>query len=241
MKVHFVLQGKGGVGKSYVAALLAQYYTATSHPPVCIDTDPVNRTFCRFKALSVQPFELMEKQELSQRKFDQLIEQILNSENEKDIMIVDNGAASFVPLTAYMAENNIPSILREQGHEITIHTIIAGGQSLLDTGNGMKFICERFPDSRIVLWLNEYFGSLKYNGTEFEKAKLYKDRADRITALVRLPDLRRETFGRDIEEMLAEGQTFAEGEKNSKFTIMQRQRLRQTWRQINTEMEKARL
>ena len=41
-KIHFVLQGKGGVGKSMIAAVLAQYLTEHDRQPMCIDTDPVN-------------------------------------------------------------------------------------------------------------------------------------------------------------------------------------------------------
>ncbi|MCZ2328968.1 nucleotide-binding protein [Bartonella sp. F02] len=53
-KVHMILQGKGGVGKSMIAAILAQYKASKKHMPLCIDTDPVNATFEGYKALNVQ-------------------------------------------------------------------------------------------------------------------------------------------------------------------------------------------
>jgi CO dehydrogenase nickel-insertion accessory protein CooC1 len=40
--VHLVLQGKGGVGKSFVAAILAQYFKTKTAQVHCLDTDPVN-------------------------------------------------------------------------------------------------------------------------------------------------------------------------------------------------------
>ena len=43
---HTVLQGKGGVGKSFIAAILAQYMNAMGRKPLCIDTDPVNDSAC---------------------------------------------------------------------------------------------------------------------------------------------------------------------------------------------------
>ena len=49
-KVHLTLQGKGGVGKSYVASLIAQHRMDKGMPVSCIDTDPVNSTFCQYKA-----------------------------------------------------------------------------------------------------------------------------------------------------------------------------------------------
>ena len=42
--VHIVLQGKGGVGKSLAASMLAQYLTKRGESPLCIDTDPINAT-----------------------------------------------------------------------------------------------------------------------------------------------------------------------------------------------------
>ena len=44
-KIHMILQGKGGVGKSMIAATLAQWKRAHGEAPLCIDTDPVNATF----------------------------------------------------------------------------------------------------------------------------------------------------------------------------------------------------
>ena len=43
--VHFVLQGKGGVGKSFVASILGQYFQVRGRDVRCFDTDPVNQTF----------------------------------------------------------------------------------------------------------------------------------------------------------------------------------------------------
>ena len=40
--VHVVLQAKCGVGKSYVAAILAQYYRTHEWTVQCFDTDPGN-------------------------------------------------------------------------------------------------------------------------------------------------------------------------------------------------------
>jgi CO dehydrogenase nickel-insertion accessory protein CooC1 len=55
-----ILQGKGGVGKSMVAALLAQYKISKNEKPVCIDTDPVNQTFFGYKEFDVHRLNIME-------------------------------------------------------------------------------------------------------------------------------------------------------------------------------------
>ena len=45
--IHVSLQGKGGVGKSLIASVLAQYFITQGHRVQCIDTDPVNHTLSR--------------------------------------------------------------------------------------------------------------------------------------------------------------------------------------------------
>jgi Mrp family chromosome partitioning ATPase len=46
--IHLTLQGKGGVGKSLVASILAQYFRHRGAEIHCLDTDPVNQTFSRY-------------------------------------------------------------------------------------------------------------------------------------------------------------------------------------------------
>ena len=57
--IHLSLQGKGGVGKSFAASVLAQYFQARDKPLRCIDTDPVNKTLTQFEALHVEPLVLL--------------------------------------------------------------------------------------------------------------------------------------------------------------------------------------
>src|SRR6266545_1216428 len=58
--VHLSLQGKGGVGKSLVASLLAQYFTDRKGMTVrCIDADPVNQTLTQYKELGAERLDLL--------------------------------------------------------------------------------------------------------------------------------------------------------------------------------------
>ena len=50
-QVHLILQGKGGVGKSLISAILGQYFQSKKITPHCFDTDPVNATFAQYQAL----------------------------------------------------------------------------------------------------------------------------------------------------------------------------------------------
>lgn len=111
-KVHMILQGKGGVGKSVIAAMLAQYKVSKGQKPVCIDTDPVNATFLGYKGLGVKRLEIMEADEINPRSFDSLIEMIATA---KDDVIIDNGASSFVPLSHFLISNQVPALLVDMG------------------------------------------------------------------------------------------------------------------------------
>ena len=78
--VHLILQGKGGVGKSLAAFLLAQYLPEKSINVRCYDADPVNSTLASFPALNAVKVDLMESldkaRRINPRRFDDLVEQI---------------------------------------------------------------------------------------------------------------------------------------------------------------------
>ena len=90
-KIHIILQGKGGVGKSLIAATIAQFVASKGQTPLCIDTDPVNATFEGYKALNVHRLNIIEDDEINTRNFDALIEKISTTKSD---VIIDNGAVS---------------------------------------------------------------------------------------------------------------------------------------------------
>lgn len=223
-KVHLILQGKGGVGKSVIAALIAQYKTSKDQSPLCIDTDPVNATFAGYQSLNVKRLNILQEDEINTRNFDALVELISTSEDD---VIIDNGASSFVPLSHYLISNEVPALLQEMGYETVVHTVIAGSQSLLDTVNGFSQLVSQFPvESLFVVWLNPYWGAIEHQGTTFEQMKAYTNNKSRVTAIIDMPKLKAETYGRDFADMLENRKTFAEALQDSSLTIMTRQRIK---------------
>ena len=223
-KIHMVLQGKGGVGKSLIAALLAQYKIHQGHKPLCIDTDPVNATFEGYKRLGATRLEIMDGDEINSRKFDALVEILASA---KDDVIVDNGASSFVQLSHYLVSNQVPQLLCEMGHELIVHTVITGGQALLDTANGFSQLVSQMPESVIfTVWLNPFWGPIEHDGKSFDHWKTYLANKSRISAIVQIPTLKEETYGTDLSEMLQERLTFDEALSEEKRSIMTRQRLK---------------
>jgi hypothetical protein len=223
-KAHFILQGRGGVGKTLVAVMLTQALASVGREPTSIDTDPVNATFSGYAALNVQRLEIMEDDEINPRSFDRLVEMI---DGAKGDVIIDNGASSFVPLSHFLISNAVPALLTEMGHQLVVHVVIAGAQSLLDTIHGFAQLAKQFPlDAAFVVWLNPYYGPIEHEGKGFEQMKAYVANKDRVAAIVRLPVLKKETYGRDLADMLQARLTFDEALARDSLTIMTRQRLK---------------
>lgn len=236
-KIHMVLQGKGGVGKSMIAATIAQYKAHKGQKPLCMDTDPVNATFEGYKALDVRRLNIMDGDEINTRNFDALVEMVASAEND---VIIDNGASSFVPLSHYLISNQVPALLQDMGHELVVHTVITGGQALTDTVSGFTQLAAQFPaEALFVVWLNPYWGAVEHEGKSFEQMKAYTSNKARVSAIIQIPNLKEETYGRDFAEMLQARLTFDEALAMESLTIMSRQRLKIVRTQLFGQLENA--
>jgi hypothetical protein len=223
--IHLTLQGKGGVGKSLVAAVLAQYLRQDGRDVRCIDTDPVNRTFAQYTGLAAVRLNLRdEHNRIEQRAFDALIELFLAEETAT--FVVDNGASTFLPLWHYILENDALGYLREHRRRVVVHTVITGGQALLDTLNGFNELAQTVSDRNIVVWVNEYFGRVEADGKKFSEMAAYRENAEKVCGAVIFQKRNQDTFGRDLEEMIAAKLTFQEAICAAKLPIMSKQRLK---------------
>ncbi|EFP8385314.1 conjugal transfer protein TraL, partial [Shigella sonnei] len=70
--INFILQGKGGVGKSFTTAILAQYFIDEKNMDNVVvgDTDPVNTTTAKVKRLNADLIQITENSKVVQSKFD---------------------------------------------------------------------------------------------------------------------------------------------------------------------------
>ena len=236
MKVHMTLQGKGGVSKSMITAVLGQYKEEKGSLEFCADTDPVNATLAAYEGLNVRRLEIMEGDEVNARNFDQLIEWIAVAKLD---VVVDNGASSFIPLCSYLIDNQIPSLLNEMGHELIVHVVITGGQAYDDTVNGFVALVTQMPaQTKFVVWLNPFWGPVAgTDGVKFEDSEEYRAHKKRISAIVQVPNLKADTYGRDFSDMLQEHMTFNEAIANGNLSIMTRQRLKIVKEQFYTQLD----
>ncbi|WP_308620459.1 P-loop NTPase [uncultured Desulfovibrio sp.] len=75
--IHFILQGKGGVGKSMIAVMLCQTLRHFGKEVIAFDTDPVNATLAGFKEFNVTSLDVMQDGNINPRKFDILLEALV--------------------------------------------------------------------------------------------------------------------------------------------------------------------
>ena len=238
-KLNMILQGKGGVGKSLVASLMAQHYQENDITPVCVDTDPVNATFAGYKAFNVHRIELMKDGDIDPLAFDDLIELVMAGDPESTF-VVDNGASSFLPLCSWMLENEVIQFFKDNDIDLVIHSIITGGQAHGDTVLGLTNLLKHF-DVPLVVWLNEYFGKPEFNGTAFENSAIVEDNSDKIYGLIRMAAVNPKTFGFDLGNMLREKKTFSEAIADPSISIMARQRLTMMKRDFIAQINAANL
>jgi cellulose biosynthesis protein BcsQ len=91
--IHFVMMGKGGVGKSLIAVTLAQYLARLERSLHCVDLDPTSPTFKQFGALNVEHISIADSQaNIDPTRFDVLMEKILTSDAD---WVIDTGAPTF--------------------------------------------------------------------------------------------------------------------------------------------------
>jgi hypothetical protein len=236
--VHFILQGKGGIGKTLVSTILAQWIATKDELPLrCYDTDQENATFSRYKAMAVKHVPVMtDSRNIDPKRFDALMIDLLETEGN---CVVDNGANTFSPLMGYLIENDCFDLLIDSGRKVYIHTIVGGGDTLHDTAMGFVSTAKA-TSVPLVLWENEHFGQLQSaSGKLFTDSQTYADHASRVVGLVVLSARNADTFGADIKKMNTARLTADEVRASDKFNIMEKQRIKVVFRDLFEQLDKV--
>lgn len=237
--IHLILQGKGGVGKSLIAVLLAQYFQSDGEKVICADTDPVNRTFTKYASLDVAAVEIAEGGNIVQRKFDPLMEMIVSTDSD---FIIDNGAATFLPLTRYLVENDIYKIMSDHGKKVYIHSVLVGGQAQSDTYDGLAELLAKVDKfAKVVVWENEFWGKVEFEGISITSSKLYKDadKAGKIAGIVKVSDRSQsDTFVGDMKQMTCNSMTLADVMASQNFNFLAKNRLQKVVNEVFSELDK---
>jgi hypothetical protein len=194
------LQAKGGVGKSYVYSILAQYLREAGQPVRCIDTDTTNPTLLKYKPLQAEYLRLSKDHVINPRALDRLVETVSGADAETRF-VVDVGSNGFQTLMAYEVENGVFDLLTELGSQVIINAVVAGGPDAAETLSGTRATLEH-ARAPTLLWLNEHLGPLEHKGKAIADLDLFQSHADRLIGSVTLYPHTAATFGKDVENML---------------------------------------
>ncbi len=232
--VHIVLQGKGGVGKSFISAILAQYFRTKTAAVHCMDTDPVNATFAQYRLLEAEHLKVLRRGAVNEKQFDTLVQKVCQGEGT---FIVDTGATTFVPLWNYILENEILAFFRDHNRNAFVHSVVTGGQALSDTLNGLERLAQTTPDKNVVVWLNEYFGEIIKDSKPFEEFKIAEEYAAKLVGTVVIRERNPHTYGDDVRTMLERRFTFDEAIRSADFSLVSKQRLAIVRREIFEQLD----
>ena len=153
--------------------------------------------------------------------------------------VVDNGASTFLPLWHYLLENSALEYLRQSGRRVYVHTVITGRQALLDTLNGFHELAQTTQDRNVVVWINEYFGRVEAEGKTSSEMTTFRDNSAKVCGAIVFTKRNQDTFGRDLEEMIAAKLTFEEAIRSAPVSIMAKQRLRIVQRDLLEQLDRV--
>jgi len=177
--IHFIGGEKGGVGKSLVARVMAQYMIDRELPFLGFDTDRSHGALTRFYSGYASPV-LVDRYEA----LDAIVEAAVEQPGRR--VLVDLAAQTHDPLVRWMDESGVLELADEAGLTIHYWHVMDAGKDSVDL---LGRLLDRFGRRlRYVLVLNQIrgddFSILKQSG-DFERAR---ELGARIVSLRHLHD-----------------------------------------------------
>jgi hypothetical protein len=159
--IHFIGGEKGGVGKSLVSRLVAQYLIDKELPFLGFDTDRSHGALLRFYAGFASPV-LIDRYEA----LDSIIEAAVEQPERR--LLVDLAAQTHDPLVKWMDESGVLDMAGESGFTITYWHVMDSGRDSVDL---LKKLLDRFGARlNYVLVRNQMrgddFGMLEQSGEQ---------------------------------------------------------------------------
>ncbi len=219
---------KGGVGKTAAARFVAEYRRDSGEPLLCADTDPNNDTFAQVTDLAVEYFPAMTpKSELNGALLGKLFSRVATEDKNA---VIDLGSPSFTPVFNYFMQSRLFEILKKRGRVSTVHAIITAPE-VIGLANALEALMDQFPEGvRFVPWINEHFGELNFEATEF-----YAEHSHRFAGLIRLPRLNPHLDGACLTRLLDERLTFRQAIDGESFDFMSKLFLENYWHSLKLQ------
>src|SRR5271169_6828595 len=163
--IHFVGGEKGGVGKSLVARVLAQYFIDKEIPFLGFDTDRSHGALLRFYAGFASP-AVVDRYDM----LDAIVEAAVAQPERR--ILVDLAAQTHDPLVKWMDDSGVLDTAEELGVSFHYWHVMDSGEDSVDL---LKKLLDRFGARlNYILVLNQLRGEtfdIFYNSGEREHAK----------------------------------------------------------------------
>lgn len=220
-RLDLILNGKGGVGKSFFATNFVQFLKDKDIAHVAIDSDNENSTLKRFHP-ETRFLDLDNRREL---------DQIFITLEKADLAVVDCRAASTDLFIDYFTEIDLPTVLSELG---AVLTLIMPLNHESDSVDQVQRLADEFGNrcSYVVVRNAAHSDSFAL----FESSEVREQLRGKLggieISMARLQDWL-------VEALNAENLTATVAARHPSFNLLDRQRL-QTWqRRLYTEIESA--
>jgi hypothetical protein len=135
-KIHFIGGEKGGVGKSVLARLLAQYHIDRQIPFSAFDTDRSHGALLRFYGDYSRPVVLDDFESA-----DRLMESALESDQD---ILVDLAAQTSLPLDRWIEQNDLLSLADEEQVPVIFWHVLDDGSDGIAL---LAALCDRYERS----------------------------------------------------------------------------------------------
>jgi len=174
--IHFIGGEKGGVGKSVVSRLVAQYCIDQKLPFLALDADGSHGSLTRYYAEYARPVDLAKSASV-----DQVFE--LATETERRV-IVDLPAQSDRLLVAWLGEAGVFELARECNVTLVFWHVLDGGK---DSAVALDHLLERHQAGARYCIVKNYGRSKDFSNFDHSKTR---ERAEALgAAIIDLPEL----------------------------------------------------
>ena len=218
-RLDLILNGKGGVGKSFFAVNFVQFLKDKGITHVAIDSDNENSTLKRFQP-DTRFLDLDNHREL---------DGIFGALQKANLVVMDCRAASTDLFIDYFAEIDLPAVLSALG---TALTLVMPVNHESDSVDQIQRLADQFGKqcSYVVVRNAAHSDSFALFESSEVRAQLKDKLGGREIAMTRLQDWL-------VEALNGENLTITAATKHHGFSLLDRQRL-QTWqRKLYTEIE----
>jgi hypothetical protein len=225
-ELHLIGGEKGGVGKSVVARLIAQYWLDKAKPFTSFDTDRSHGALLRYYTDFTQPIEISRVEDL-----DKLIEAAVPPDAR---VLVDLAAQTDRDLYDWIDAGDVLDLAREQGIRLVLWHVMDDGK---DSITVLSRLLQRYGDrANYVVVLNKGRGS---NFSLFRDSAAARSVNELSAPLFELPALHSGTMHKiDRLDKSFWAAAHQHNGSDSSLGIMERQRLKVWLRDSYSQLER---